>query len=318
VKQSFAHIINLIAPADNVELYKAQQITAASVLAAKKYSGGTCDVELLSAQFPNAINSVPSGFRATSALENCSADVALLQTKKRFPLLREILSRLNESGDATHFIYTNLDIALMPFFYQAVSGYIREGHDAIVINRRRIPGRLLDSGADLEKMYAEAGETHTGYDCFVFSRRLLQKFILKDVYIGTPPSGNDLFHNLFVFADNPVLLTQKHLTFHLGMDLVKPWGDSVLNRHNEREHRKILKELKPLMDITKFPGAGYGFLKRHFKWLMNPTFHYPTMCSVDFSQLGRKRRKPAQNELPGMSNRYYEWMIRRINFRDKD
>ncbi len=317
MKPSFAHIINLIAPADNAELFKAQQITAASVLAAKKYSVESANVELLSAQFPNAVNSVPPGFRATAVLENCAADVAALQTKKRFPLLREILSRLNESRSATHFVYTNLDIALMPYFYQTVAGYIDEGHDAIVINRRRISGKLIDS-ADLEKMYAEAGETHAGYDCFIFSRELLQKFILKDVYIGTPPSGGDLFHNLFVFANNPVLLTQKHLTFHVGMDLVKPWGDSVLNAHNEREHRKILKELKPLMDISKFPGAGYGFFRRHFKWLMNPTFHYPTMCSVDLSQLSRKRRKPAEHELPGMNNRYYEWMMRKINFRDKD
>jgi hypothetical protein len=316
VKHSFAHIINLIAPGDNAELYRAQKITVASVLAATKYQSDI-KVELLSAQFANAMAEVPSGFRATAVLEHCAADKTELRTKKRFPLLREILSRLNESENATHFVYTNLDIAVMPYFYRAVSGYLDEGYDALIINRRRISGSLTQS-ADLEKMYAEAGETHTGYDCFVFSRELLQKFVLKDIYIGTPPSGNDLFHNLMVYAANPVLLTEKHLTFHLGMDLVKPWGDAVLNAHNEREYAKLLKELRPLMDISKFPGAGYGFFKRHFKWLMNPTFHYPTMLALDFSQLGRRRRKPAKNELDGIKNRYYEWMIRKINFRDKD
>ena len=313
----FAHIINIIAPGDNAELEKAQAITVRSVLEAKNFAGSKVNVELLSAQFADAVNHVPNGFRATTNLESCAARVPELGTKKKLPLLREILSRLNEAQDATHFIYTNTDIALMPFFYASVSAYVKEGYDAVVINRRRITATVMNE-TDLVKMYGEAGETHTGYDCFVFSRELLQKFVMKDVYTGAPPSGNDLFYNLFTFASNPVLLTGKHVTFHVGMDLVKPWGDPLLNAHNQREHLKILKELKSQMDVTRFPGAGYGFFKRHFKWLMNPTFHYPTMFSLDMAALGRKRKTPAKNELPGLSNRYYEWMIRKVNFRDKD
>jgi hypothetical protein len=42
------------------------------------------------------------------------------------------------------------------------------------------------------------------------------------------------------------------------------------------------------------------------------------MCALDLKQLRRKRRTPKKNELPGLHNRYYEWMIRKVNFRDKD
>ncbi|HTF04870.1 MAG TPA: hypothetical protein VK826_12675, partial [Bacteroidia bacterium] len=262
---SFAHIINTISPGDNAELAKAQALTFRTLIAAQAQAKGLVNVELLSAQYTDARATLPSEFRPTSDLVECAANREELQTKKRFPLLREILSRLNESTDATHFIYTNLDICLMPFFYETVAGYVNEGHDAIVINRRRISGKLLDE-KDLAKLYAEAGETHTGYDCFIFSRELLNKFIMRDIFIGTPPSGNDLFYNLFTFAQNPVLLTQKHLTFHVGLDLVKAWGDPVLNAHNNREFMSLLKELEPQLDVAKFPGAGYGFFKRHFKW----------------------------------------------------
>lgn len=317
MKVSFAHIINTIAPSDNPGMYKVQELTIRTILAAKKNAPPGLDIQLMSAQFANARPHLPVEFQATSDLVTVASAYPGISTALKLPLIKEILSRLNENTTATHFVFSNLDICLMPFFYSTVENYLRQGYDAVIINRRRIPVSLMEE-KNLDVLYAEAGETHTGYDCFVFSRELLSKFILHDVFIGTPPAGNDIFYNVFTFADNPVLLTQKHLTFHVGMDLVKPWGTPVLHAHNQREFIKILKELKPQMDVSKFPGAGYGFFKRHFKWLMNPTFHYPTMCALDFRQLSKARRKPAGNELPGMANRYYEWMIRKINFRDKD
>lgn len=323
-KPKFAHIINTVSPADNASLAPVQALTLETVRAAKahaearlndKVGQGKVEVELLSAQYENARSFLPAGIRATSDLKECAADRKELNTKLKLPLLREILSKLNESNDATHFVYTNLDICVMPFFYETIASYVERGHDAIVINRRRISSRYLQE-KDLNAMYAEAGKTHTGYDCFVFSRELLSKFILKDIFIGTPPSGNDLFYNLFTFAKNPVLFAEKHLTFHAGMDLHKPWGDAGVNAHNQKEFLLLLKELKPLIDISKFPGAHEGFFKRHFKWLMNPTFHYPTMMSADFKQLGRKKKRFPENETPGRKSKYLEWLIRKVNFRD--
>lgn len=314
---SFAHLINTVGKNDNAALQKVQELTVRTMLAAAEKLPSHVSVQFLSAQFADARGALPPQFRYTDDLKISAADKAELGTKLRLPVLREIISRFKEAPDATHYVFTNLDICLMPYFYGAVAEYVSEGHDAVIINRRRITATLMNT-QNLELLYAEAGETHTGYDCFVFSRELLEKLVLRDIFIGVPPAGNDLFYNLMAFAKNPALLTEKHLTFHVGMDLVKPWGNAALHRHNRRGFMTLLRELKPHFDIAKFPGAGYGFFKRHFKWLMNPTFHYPTMCALDLKQLSRKRRAPKKNELPGLANRYYEWMIRKVNFRDKD
>lgn len=314
-KPKFAHIVNTVSPADNASLASVQRLTLETLLAARAQANGKLEVELLSAQFENARTFLPEVIRATSDLKECAADRKDLNTKLKLPLLKEILSKLNESKDATHFVYSNLDICVMPFFYETIASYVEKGHDAIVINRRRIAASYLNE-KDLNQMYAEAGKSHTGYDCFVFSRELLSKLILKDIFIGTPPSGNDLFYNIFTFAKNPILFTEKHLTFHAGMDLYKEWGDAGVNVFNQQQFLLLLKELKPSMDISKFPGANYGFFKRHFIWLMNPTFHYPTMMSLDFKQLARKRKKPVKNETPGGKSKYLEWLVRKVNFRD--
>ncbi|MEO5645647.1 MAG: hypothetical protein ABIQ40_15060 [Bacteroidia bacterium] len=314
-KPKFAHIINTVSPADNAALANVQALTLETIQVAHANAAGKVEVELLSAQYENARAGLPEGMRATSNLVEFAAGRKELNTKLKLPLLREILSKLNESKDATHFVYSNLDICVMPFFYEALAAYVEQGYDAIVVNRRRISEKYLQE-KDLNLMYAQAGKTHTGYDCFIFSRELLSKFIFRDIFIGTPPSGNDLFYNIFTFAKNPVLFAEKHLTFHAGMDLHKPWGDAGVNAHNQKEFLLLLNELKSSIDISKFPGAQEVFFKRHFKWLMNPTFHYPTMMKADFKQLGRKRKKYPETETPGGKSKYLEWLIRNVNFRD--
>jgi hypothetical protein len=202
----------------------------------------------------------------------------------------------------------------MPQFYNAVADYIAGGHDAIVINRRRIKS-TLNKVEDLDKIYSEVGKDHIGYDMFVFKRDLYPKFILNNTCIGIPFVGNDLFYNLFCFAQKPVLLTDKHLTFHIGLELQKKWGSAELEKHNYKEFRKTTKALLPHMDITKFPGAELGFFKRHFKWLMNPTLSYPEMMKADFKQLGKRRDKKVYD--PNYKRQSYaEWLIKKINFPD--
>lgn len=314
---SLAHIVNLVGARDNPGLFKVQELTLRTIERALAGTRSELTVKVMSAQFADARSFVPQFVTLTSDLNRSSADFKHLNTKMRLPVLGDIIMKLQENSGASHFIFTNLDICVMPSFYNVVASYISEGYDALVINRRRIKSGFIDV-QDLDLLYAEAGKTHTGYDCFVFSRTLLEKFVFTDIFIGTPPAGNDLFYNVITFAQRPALLTEKHLTFHVGMDLVKAWGEPVLNRHNNTEFMKLLKQLYPSMKIANFPGAGYGFVRRHFKWLMNPTFHYPTMCRLDFSQWNVPRRKPEPYELQGWKNAYYEWMLKKINFRDKD
>jgi hypothetical protein len=308
---SFSHIINIVSEKENKELAEIQKLTLASFIKAKTYSGDSQNIKQLICYHKDHPVSA-EGFETLQALEKSILDIGSFNNKRALPLLKDILQLAYNNSTADYIIYSNADIGLMPQFYNAVADQIKKGHDAIVINRRRVPS-TLNKVEDLDAIYSEVGKSHIGYDMFVFKRSLFDKFILNNTCIGIPFVGNDLFYNLFCFAEHPVLLTDKHLTFHIGLELAKEWGSSELEKHNYKEFRKTTKALFPYMDITKFPGAELGFFKRHFKWLMNPTLIYPEMMKADFKQLGKKRNKKVYD--PNYKKQsYYEWLIKQINF----
>lgn len=310
---SFAHIINPVSQVEHAELFHAQQTTFNSILKAKSSTPGDIRVDLHTTQYSTDGNYIPAGFSINHNLQRSVCDVAQFLKKRKLPVLKDILDSLYEHSSAEYLVYTNLDICLMPFFYETINEYVKQGHDAFIINRRRISS-IYEKGKDLSLMYAEAGKTHTGYDTFVFKRELYPQFVLKNICIGAPMSGNDLFYNIFCFAQNPKLFTDKHLTFHIGMDLYKEWAGAEYERHNQKEMLAIIKELTPKLSIAKFPGAELGFFKRHFKWLMNPTLHYPTMAKLDLKDLGRKKVRVNNDPQKTFKARYLEWLVKRINF----
>ncbi len=308
---TFTHLINPVTATESKSLYEVQNFTFDSILAAKKYASEKgIKVQNLMCFSQTNSEPIPTEFEVLKPVNRLSS--SFVSTNKKVPFFNDLLNALNDNSQGDYLIYTNLDICLMPNFYTSVKTLIDEGHDAIIINRRVIAAAHLQHGK-LERMYADLGKVHTGYDTFIFKKELFKKFILADICVGVPPVGNDLFYNLFVFAENPVLETEMHLTFHIGEDLIKKWGDKPLLNHNKKEFKKILKQLGPLMQIEKFPAANRWFLKRHFKWLMNPTVKYPLMAKVDFKQFWRKRKPRKKREIPGFWHRYYEWMIRKIN-----
>lgn len=311
----FAHIVNPFSAKPGSHHAIAQPVSFASMLRAAKEAEGIAAVELFTTQFPEDRTILPAGFTATRDLDRSVCDVAQVAGKRKLPLLGDILGRLHEASDADYFIYTNADIALMPGFYKMCAHFADKGYDAFVINRRRIPARF-DSPAQLEEMYAEAGETHTGYDTLVFRRSLFEKFTLGNVVIGIPYGDTVLIHNLYAFAENFRLFTGKHLTFHLGMELTREWGEADQYRHNRKELKRILRILYPHFRIANFPGASLPFFKRHFKWLMNPTFDYPTMLKLDLAQLSSPRRAYPHDGNDGQ--RYLNYMIRKVNFPDEE
>jgi hypothetical protein len=308
----FSHIINPVSEEENPKLFAVQKITLQSIADSRKRTKETIPVELINVAFNEANVQTEQHFDKTVTILRSVADVNKFSVERKLPIIHDILSGGIKFAAHEYIIFTNTDIALMPDFYNVVSWYCEKGHDAVVINRRRIPEKLKD--APLEVMQAHAGYMHTGYDCFVFKKSLFEKFIPTDICIGIPPAGNDIFYNLFTFAENPLLLTEKHLTFHLGMELVKTWGSPEYLKFNYSEFSKLLKQLEPHIDIAKFPGAELPFFKRHFKWLMNPTFSYPLMMRKDFSKSG-KRKKESQ---PEVKQKYFEWLIRKVNFRDEE
>lgn len=312
---SFSHIINVVSDAEHAALAKVQCVTVESFRRAKEALNAGISVETIAV--PDAGSDADVSFAEKSVrLSRSVTDVASFSTKRKLPLVNDILDAGVNAAQAEYIVFTNTDIALMPWFYNAVAQFLNRGHDALVINRRRIPLRLIDQPFEL--MVAHAGTEHIGFDCFVFRKPLYEKFVKTNICMGIPMAGGDLFHNLFTFAGQPALLANQHLTFHLGIDLVKQWGSSEYYAHNRKEFRLLLKKLKPHMQVAKFPGAGLPFFRRHFRWLMNPQYDYRTMCALDFSQWSSPRPKPVPEEIPGMAHRYYEWMQPKINFKEED
>ncbi|MBI3509107.1 MAG: hypothetical protein HY064_00470 [Bacteroidetes bacterium] len=310
---TFTHLINPFTAPAGSEHALMQPITFASILRAKKEIGEKVKVELCAVTYAREEKNIPAEFHVLPNLLRSLPDLGV--SGRKLPLLGEILARAKEHSQSDYIIYTNIDICLMPGFYFFCNAMAEKGLDAFVINRRRIP-KKFSSPDQLEMMYAEAGEMHTGYDTFVFKRSLLDKFVLENIAVGVPYHDTVLIHNLYAFAENFRLFTKKHLTFHIGMELVKEWGNDAQYRHNRKELKTVLKELYPHFKIENFPGASLPFFKRHFKWLMNPTFHYPTLFKLDLSQLSHKRRKYPVDGTE--QQRYLNRMIRRVNFPEEE
>lgn len=309
----FAHIINPVQPDENKELFETQKTTFKTIRKAQLYFHEPNKIELFTVGRFNSYIDIPEHFKQLPPLKKDISDF-VPNSRFRFPVLNEILESAYNNTKAEYLIYTNLDIALMPYFYETVEQYISNGHDALVINRRRLHNKF-EQEHKVEQLYAEAGKVHPGYDCFVFKRSLFEKFIKKNVCLVAPPACNDLFHNLFTFAENPTLLTDKHLTFHIGLELYKDWGSPELWHYNYSEYKNFLAELFPHMNIEKFPGANLPILKRHFKWLMNPTFDYTTMFKLDAKRGFRKTTSVKHDSFyASTKQQYLEWLLKYVNF----
>ncbi|NEP07064.1 MAG: hypothetical protein F6K25_24530 [Okeania sp. SIO2G4] len=236
-----AHIINPVAVQESSDLFIAQPITFQTMKSAQEIARGYgVDVTLYSAQFPEDHSIVPEGFFKTPDLERSVLDIANFKTKRKLPLIQDILNRLDNATDAEYLIYTNVDIALMPNFYVFVCKIIDQGYDAFIINRRTI-SKAYTKVEDIPLMYAELGENHPGHDCFVFKKSAYSKYKLYKECIGAPPIGKALAINLISNAENFKEFKDLHLTFHLGADMA--WARDLLKDYtlyNLREFDKIV------------------------------------------------------------------------------
>lgn len=264
-----AHIINPVNAAEGTELHIAQPIVFQSMQKAALDAAGVADVKLYSTQYPEDHIIIPEYLQVLPDLHRSVMDTNSFETKKKLPLIADILQALYDNSDADYLVFTNSDIILMPYFYQTIAAYIKAGHDSLIINRRRIP-RKYDKPEQLPLIYAEVGMSHPGFDCFVFHRGLYEKMLLGHICIGIPFIGVSLAHNLMAFSQNLKILDKEHLTVHLGME-VMPARNPEYYWHNRNEFNKILKELKPHLSNSKLPYAEQGLIKRVLKRALNPS-----------------------------------------------
>ncbi|MFI5202920.1 MAG: hypothetical protein ACHQF2_00370 [Flavobacteriales bacterium] len=286
--------------------------TCRSVVHAVKHESAP-KVQNLVACFEEDKDSISAEFSQKVILKESIHDFFQSNDKRKLPVLREILSLAHTHGNGDFIIYSNADIALMPNFYYAVNKILENGYDSLIINRRRISNVFLNE-SDLEMHYAEAGAAHPGFDCFVFKKDLIPQLELENVCTGIPHAENLLAHNLFIKTNYCKLITDAHLTFHIGMVLHNDWGTKAQFNFNKKQFISRLQKMRKDIRIENFPGAELSFFKRHYKWLMNPSFHYPTMFKADFSQWSKPRRKNDKKEKLDRKNRYFERLIKRINF----
>ena len=306
---SFAHVINPVTEDEKKNLFIAQAVTLNSCIKAKEYYGQPGEVNLYTINERANNGFVPKEFNQLPPLTRNLTHI-LEGEKFKFPFITDIMQSLYDNSTAEYLIYTALDITLMPYFYSTVAQYIEQGHDAIVINRRRIHNRFLKE-TNLDIMYSEVGKSHAGYDTFVFKRELWPQFVKKDICVGAPPFGNDLFYNMFTFAEKPILLLDKHLTFHLGMELNNGWANKRIITYNYNLFYETVKELEPKLDASKLPWSYEPLLMRHFIWLMNPTLHYPTNYKADARRkFKRTKIEKDTSYQPNLRNRFLEVLMK--------
>lgn len=265
-----AHIVNLFQPSADSDLHLAQQVTIESMLRAKRFADYGDQIELLSAQTSSDESIVPDGFRATKNLDQDVTDYHHFGRQLKLPILKDILDRAYTETDAEYIVFSNVDIALQPHFYDFIEEKILAGHDAFIINRRRIPAKF-NSVDQLDEMYKEKGLSHPGFDCFVFHRDLYPKFSLAEVCTGVPFIGITLAQNLFCFAENPIVYTDKHLTFHIGLEVFKKRAPREYFNYNRRQFWLAMEKIWPQLNTRKWPDGHAFILYRLIKWGLNPS-----------------------------------------------
>lgn len=244
---SIAHIVNPVIVPPTSRFYFIQNVTFASMRNAKALAKDVLEINQYSAQFDEDHPMIPAGFRVTEDLTRSVQDMGNFPNERKLPLIQDILNRLYESSEADYFIYTNADIGLLPHFYQFIAtDVINQDYDAVTINRRTISNSYI-ALEQLPLMYAEIGEPHRGWDCFVFRKNLFPKFILGEVCLGTPLVGLTMIANMIAWSKKFRQIKDKHLTFHLGNDRI--WkGTNLLAAYNKEKTSMVLNQIDKIID----------------------------------------------------------------------
>jgi hypothetical protein len=256
---SIAHLINPVIVDNSSDLVVAQPITFETMRIAREFAHDAVKIDLYAIQFHNEPRvPMPDIFQRTPDLTRSVTDIKTFKQRKDLPLIKDILDTLYESGQTDYLIYTNADIALQPYFYRFVAGAIGQGYDAFVIDRRTITDKYT-SIDQIPLMYAEIGEPHKGYDCFIIKRELYPKFKLGTICIGTAWVGRALLANMATYAARFKEFRNEHLTFHIGDSCT--WRNETFNdyfQENWNEYLTIFQQLE--MECGQFESMVRSYL----------------------------------------------------------
>ncbi len=242
----FTHLINPFRAAAGSEHDVAQRMTLASIRTALDYAKarGT-DVDLVAACYEEDVPAVEPPARLLPLLNRSVQDVTPMTPVRKFPLIGDLLKTAAANSDGGYLIYSNIDIILQPYFYHHVARLLRwlKGYaPALVINRRRVS--MATDPADLPKLYAEDGQGHLGYDCFVFPRAWVSDLNLGKLCIGTHLFDSVLFAMLDLRSGfRTRCMARQRLTLHMGDD--GNWHRlQQYKEYNDAEARRLMDEAK--------------------------------------------------------------------------
>lgn len=282
------HIINPVKVNESSDLFVAQPITFESMKAAQLFAKDKLDISLVTTQYAEDREIIPSYFNITEDLESSVLDYGHFNKQRKLPLINDILQKaVDFNPEADYIIYTNVDIALQPYFYLFVKEQIDNGLDAFVINRRTISNSYT-SPKELSLMYSEIGEPHPGFDCFIFKREFFEDFILNQVAIGISKIGVTLLSNILCFSKSFKIFEKEHLTFHIGED--KIWQNESLNDYYEFNKKQALQSFESLLKI-KPNLIEYKIFEKHYKLIKNEEQIYNVKKENKVSLLQRIKQK---------------------------
>ncbi len=267
-----AHLVHPVIVPPTSDLVIAQPVTFETMRMAREFSAGETDLEvrLYAAQYEDEETiPLPPVFTRTPGLTRSVRDIKTFKKDRKLAIIKDLLDLLYQTGDADYLIYTNVDIALQPYFYRLAAAIIRQGYDAFIINRRTIPNHYK-SIEEIPLMLAEIGEKHPGWDCFIYERSLYPKFQLGKACIGTDWIGRMMVTNMAALARKFKVFQDLQATFHIGDDRI--WTSTEFSdyaEHNKNECRETLEEFDkkygpfdrkklPGRFLQKFTGQGPG------------------------------------------------------------
>ncbi len=250
-KICFRHVVHAYKDSASPANTAVQTITFESIRHASRFAAPEYPVSCVVVAYPTDMDLVPPGVVVGPPLQRVVTDIANFAVPRPLPLLFDIL-RSGAAADllgpslqgrwarmlqtvrggrptkgaggsdcVEYLVLTNSDIHVQPMFYRVLAEFIREGYDAITVNRRTIEVGPRER-AFSPLFLAERGTDHPGFDCFVFPTSMLSNFTASDSCCGAGIVMRSLLFNLVAHARRFLMLTHAQMTYHLGDD--KYWA----------------------------------------------------------------------------------------------
>lgn len=255
-KLELNHLVNFYSAAGSEE--RTQELTADSMRRAKQR---VRKVRLIAVVSQDQQLPIPRDFKGIN-LNRTVVDTAEFSKHRPLPLLFDILERgAAACRSDSYLVFSNADICVQPYFYDAVSSLITQGFDCLIINRRTVAS-IEDYGAWTGFSALESGESHPGLDCFVFPTKWVGHFVRSNACVGVGYVMRSLLFNLVALANRMLIMKDVHLTYHFGDD--RRWDTAEFEEyqaHNVAQARLTFDKLsinpkhrKPLWEFCTAHG----------------------------------------------------------------